>query len=122
MRQKVNTTIDITDTDYNRETISIHVAKNKFDQNHKNIVRRRKQVVVNQHPEIQAVFNRLSLVPGKLFYMDAVDRNKYHERNISIFSDSIPKGVRWKELNSSVKFGKVRLFGFPGANTKQLSS
>ena len=54
--------------------------------------------------------------------MEPLDRSKFHERNISIFRDSIPKELRWKELNSSLKFGKARLSGFPGANTKQLSS
>ena len=59
-----NTTIDITDTDCNRETINHHMTKNKFNQNHQNIVHRRKQVVVNQHPENQTVFNRQPVVPS----------------------------------------------------------
>ena len=42
-----NTTIDITDTDYSRETINNHMATNKFNPNHQNIVHRRKQVAVN---------------------------------------------------------------------------
>ena len=58
-------TIDITSIDYNRETIHNHVAKNKFDHDHQNVVHRRKQFVVNQHPENQTVFNRLPVVPGK---------------------------------------------------------
>ena len=71
-----NTTIDITNTDYNRETTNNHMAKNKFNQNHENIVHRRKQVAVNQHPENQTVFNRLPVVPGKSSYKDTVDRKK----------------------------------------------
>ena len=54
-------------------------------------------------------FNRLPVVPGKLSYKDANDRNKFHEGNISIFSDIIPKAIRWKEFNSYVNFVKVRL-------------
>ena len=41
------------------------MTKNKFNQNHQNIVHRLEQVVVNQHPENQTVFNRLPIVPGK---------------------------------------------------------
>ena len=89
-----NATIEITDTDYNRETINNNMAKNKFNQNHENIADRRKQVVVNQHPENQTVFNRLPVYPGKSSYKDAADRKKFDERNISIFSDNIPKGIR----------------------------
>ena len=33
------------------------MAKDKFHQNHRNKVHRRKQVVVNQQPENQTVFN-----------------------------------------------------------------
>ena len=33
----------------------------------------------------------------------------------------MPKGRRWKEFNNYVKFDKARFFGFPGANSKQLS-
>ena len=88
------TTNDIADTDYNREAINNHVAKNTFDQNHRNIVHRRKQVAVNQHPENETVFSKLLVVPGKSSYKDATNRIKFHERNISIFIDSIPKGIR----------------------------
>ena len=89
-----NTTIDITDTDYNRETINNYLAKNKFNQNLENIDYQRKQVVLNQHPENQAVFNRMPVVPGKSSYKDAADRKKSHEKNISIFSDSVPKRIK----------------------------
>ena len=90
----MNTTIDITDTDYNRETINNYLAKNKFNQNLENIDYQRKQVVLNQHPENQAVFNRMPVVPGKSSYKDAADRKKSHEKNISIFSDSVPKRIK----------------------------
>ena len=98
------------------------MTKNKFNQNHQNIVHRLEQVVVNQHPENQTVFNRLPVVPGKSSYKDTAGRKKFQEINISIFSDIIPKGIRQKEFNSYVKFGKGRFFDFPGANAKQLSS
>ena len=70
------------------------MAKNKFDQNYQNIVLRRKQTAVNQHTENQAIFNRLPVVSGKSSYKEATDRNKSHERDISISCDSIPKSIR----------------------------
>ena len=88
------------------------MAKNKCNPNHQNIVHRRKQVVVNQYPENQTVFNRLPVVPGKSSFKGTADRKKFHERNISTFSNSIPKGIRWKEFDSYVKFGKAKCFGF----------
>ena len=48
--------------------------------------------------------------------------NKFHEREISVSSNSIAKRIEWKEFNSWIKFSKTRLFGFPVANSKQLSS
>ena len=89
-----NTTTDITDADYNIETMNNNVAKNKFDQNHHNLVCRQKQLVVNQQPENQTVFNRLPVVLSKLSYRNTSDRNKFHVGSISIFSYSIPKEIR----------------------------
>ena len=60
-----NTTIDITNTDYNKETINNYMAKNNFNQNTQNIVHQWKQVVVNEHPKNQTVFNRLLVVTSK---------------------------------------------------------
>ena len=68
------------------------MAKNKFDQNHLNIVRRRKQVVVIQQPENQTVLNTLAVVPGRSSYKATADRKKFHERDITIFSDSESDG------------------------------
>ena len=47
-----NTTVGITSTDYNRETVNNHSAKNKFDQNYYNIVRRREQAVSDSFQQI----------------------------------------------------------------------
>ena len=115
----INTTISTTipDTDYSRGTINNCMAKNKFNQNQQSIVYQWKQVVVNQHPENQTVFNSVCKSSCKF----AADRKKFYEASIVVSSGSIPKGRRWKEFNNYVKFDKARFFGFPGANSKQLS-
>lgn len=74
-----DTTVDITNTDYNGETVNNHLTKNKFDQNYYNIVCRWGQVLSNQHPENQTNFSRFPVVPGKLSYTDATkNRDKFH--------------------------------------------
>ena len=37
-----------------------------------------------------------------------------------IFTDSIPKGIRIKELNSFIKNGKTKIESFPGARSKEI--
>ena len=78
------------------------MTKNKFEQNYQNIVYGQKQAVVNQHSKNQTVYYRLPVVPGKSSNKDATDRDKFYERDLSIFSDSIPK-----EFNSCVSRGKL---------------
>ena len=94
------------------------MAKNKFDQNHLNIVRRRKQVVVIQQPENQTVLNTLAVVPGRSPCKTTADRNKFHERDIPIFSDSGSDGT-----NSIVtlKLVKQDFLIFQGQTRKLLS-
>ena len=60
---------------------------------------RRPQVVVNQHPENQTVFNKkLPLVPGKKSYSESV-KGRSTGKDVFIFSDSLPKGIRMYEFN-----------------------
>ena len=40
--------------------------------------------------------------------------------NIALFADSIPKGMKMKDLNSRVKGGKIHLKLFPGAKASPL--
>ena len=62
-------------------------------------------MVINQHPERQNDFNnRVS-----------------HVDNIRIFSDSIPKGIRFKELNNYIRNGYAKFKVFPGATVSNLS-
>ena len=75
-------------------------------------VKRRPPVVVNQNPEKRTV-------PGESLYSEAV-KSKPNNQNIKIFSDSIAKGIRIRQLNQFVKSGNARIHSFPGANSKQL--
>ena len=42
-------------------------------------------------------------------------------KNIILFSDSIPRGLRMREFNRYIRYGKTRLKSFPGATSKELS-
>ena len=80
----------------------------------------RPQVVVNLHPENQTVFRKRS-VPGEKSYSEAVGNGSNRDRhNIKIFCDSIPKGMRMKELNKKINCGNAHLYSFPGATPHQL--
>ena len=62
-----------------------------------------------QPPPIQPVINS---------YGNAVNPRR---KDIPFFADSIPKGMRMKDLNSHVKSGKIHLKSFPGAKANQLN-
>ena len=82
-------------------------------------VKRRPPVVVNQNPENQSVFTKKRTVPGESLCSEAV-KSKPNNQNIKIFSDSIAKGIRIRQLNQFVKSGNARIHSFPCANSKQL--
>ena len=63
-----------------------------------------------QPPPIQQVIHS---------YRNAVNPNR---KDISLFADSIPKGMRMKDLNSRVKGGKIHLKSFLGGKTSQLNN
>ena len=42
-------------------------------------------------------------------------------KDIALFADSIPKGMRIKDINSCIKGGKIHLKSFPGAKASQLN-
>ena len=46
------------------------------------------------------------------------DKNDNH--NIKIFTDSIPKGIKFKELNEQIRHGYGRVHSLLGATSKQL--
>ena len=77
-------------------------------QNHVKLqnVKRRPPVVVNQNPENQSVFTKKRTVPGESLYNEAV-KSKPNNQNIKIFSDSIAKGIRIRQLNQFAKSGNT---------------
>ena len=84
-------------------------------------------MVPNNHPENQTVYTRKSVVPGEKSCSDALIENEKKENhdkndnhNIKIFTDSIPKGIKVKELNEQILHGHARVHSFPGATSKQL--
>ena len=80
-------------------------------------------LVVIQHPENQTTFGNTShpIAPSDKSYSEALTNNsKSDGRNMKIFYDNIPKGIRIKELNQHINNGNARLHSFPGATSKQL--
>ena len=43
------------------------------------------------------------------------------KKNIALFSGSIPKGIRFKELNQKINRGRIHLKAFPGARAQHLN-
>ena len=85
--------------------------------------RRRPQVVINNHPENQDIFNKepvtKAIVPGDKTYSEVV--RSHNKSNILILSDSIPKGMKIYQLNKRLhNNNKAQLISFPGASTKRL--
>ena len=84
-------------------------------------------MVPNNHPENQTVYTRKSVVPGEKSYCDALIENEKKENhdkndnhNIKIFTDSIPKRIKVKELNEQIRHGHARVHCFSGVTSKQL--
>ena len=75
---------------------------------------KRPLVVINKYPERQTDFSKSSVVPGTKFFSEVSLLSK-GQRDILIFTDSIPKGIRIRELNSFIKNGKTKMVSFPGA-------
>ena len=94
-------------------------AKN-YNNNDKNKNTGRPEVVINQYPENQTVYPRKRIVPGANSYSESLGNSQTNSRNIKIFSDSIPKGIRIKQMNQQIKNGNARIHSFPGATSHQL--
>ena len=80
---------------------------------------KRPSVVISKYPERQTDFSRPPVVPGTKLFSKASLPSK-GRRNILIFTDSIPKGIRIRELNSFIKNGKTKMVSFPGATSKEI--
>ena len=88
--------------------------------NDKNKNTGRPEVVINQYPENQTVYPRKRIVPGTNSYNETLANSQTNSHNIKIFSDSIPKGIRIKQMNQQIRNGNARIHSFPGATSHQL--
>ena len=62
-------------------------------------------VVINKYPERKTDFLPPPVVPGTKLFSEAFLSSK-GQRDILIFTDSIPKEIRIRELNTFIKNGK----------------
>ena len=60
---------------------------------------KRPLVAINKYPEKQTNFSRPPVVPGTKLFSDPSLPSK-GQRNILIFTGSISKGIRFRELNT----------------------
>ena len=80
---------------------------------------KRPSVVINKYPQRQTDFLRPPVIPGTKLFSEASLPSK-GQRNILIFTDNTPKGIRIRELNSLFKKGKTKMVSFPGATSKEI--
>ena len=87
--------------------------------NSQNTGSKRPSVVINKYPERQTDFSRPPVIPGTKLFSEASQPSK-SQRNILIFTDSIPKGIRIREFNRFIKNGKTKMVSFPGATSNEI--
>ena len=80
---------------------------------------KRPSVVINKYPERQTDFSRPLVVPVTKLFSEASLPSK-GQRDILIFIDGIPKGIRIRELNTFIKNGKTKMVSSPGATSKDI--
>ena len=119
-----NKSITSNNTDSIKTLLNDQINKENFAKNYnnndKNKSTSRPEVVINQYPENQTVYLRKRIVPGANSYSESLGNSQANSRNIKIFSDSIPKGIRIKQMNQQIKNGNARIHSFPGATSHQL--
>ena len=117
--ESVTNNIDSTKTLLNNEISKENFAR-KYNNNDKNKNTGRPEVVINQYPENKTVYPRKRIVPGTNSYSETLGNSQTNSHNIKIFSDSIPIGIRIKQMNQQIKNGNARIHSFPGATSHQL--
>ena len=119
-----NESITNNNTDSTKTLLNDPINKENFaeiyNNNDKNKNNGRPEVVINQSPENQTVYPRKRIVLGRNSYSESLGNSQTNSRNIKIFSDSIPKGIRIKQMNRQIKNGNARIHSFPGATSDQL--
>jgi len=72
--------------------------------------------------ENQAIEKNLKrVVPGEKSYSKALIAGLKKNQNTVIFTDSLPKGIRMRELNSFLKNDEAAMINFPGATSHQIN-
>ena len=117
-------TVLVSENIQNTDALRLPGNENKANRNRnvltsQNTGYNRPSVVINKYLERQTDFSRPTVVPGtKLISEDSLPSKG--QRDISIFTDSISKGIRIRELNSSTKDGKTKMVSFPRATSKEI--
>ena len=94
---------NLDDSEENDFYVDFKRTARNFQQNSKCISRRRPLIVVNAHPENQTTFFKQPIFPGDKSYSDAVTKKakQKQQKNILIFSDSIPSRIKMYDLNKA---------------------
>ena len=106
----------------NTDALRLSANENELNRN-KNVLasqstrNKRPSVVINKYPERQTEFSQPPVVTGTKLFCEAFLPSK-GQRGILIFTDSIPKRIRIRELNTFMKNSKTKMVSFPGATSK----
>ena len=95
------------------------LRRNRNVLNSQNTGSKRPSVVISKYPERQTNFSRPPVTSGTKLFSEAFQPSK-GQRNILIFTDSIPKGIRIREFNSFINNGKTKMVSFPGATSNEI--
>ena len=96
--ESITNNTDSTKTLLNDQINKENFGKN-YNNNDKNKSTGRPEVVINQYPENQTVYPRKRIVSVTNSYSESLGNSQTNSRNIKIVSDSIPKGIRIKQMN-----------------------
>ena len=83
----------------------------------------RSKVVLNHFPENEDVVNRSKLVPGEFSYTNAAKStrsNSDEQNHITIFGDSIFRGIHVLEFSNEMKIGFGKFKDFPGKDSREI--
>ena len=108
----------------NTDALRLSGNENKLNRNRnalasQNTGNKRPLVAINKYPEKQTNFSRPPVVPGTKLFSEASLPSK-GQRNILIFTGSISKGIRIRELNLTLNTGQKKEVSFPGATSKKV--
>ena len=100
----------------NTDALPLSGNENELNRNRnvlasQNTGNKRPSVFINKYPERQTDFSRLPVVPGTKLFSEASLLSK-GQRNFLIFTDSIPKEIRIRELNTFIKNDKTKMYLF----------